>query len=460
MSFQQSDVETREILKPLLSPVQYLKGVGPRRAALLDRLGIQTVYDLLWHLPRAYGSQRRAQCISRIQPGEMVAIQATVRSVHARKTRPHSRVRNIIEAVLDDGEDTITAVWFNQAYLKDKLHPGRNVRLFGKTGLAGFGLRMTSPEIEWIDNLVEEEEAGRIVPFYPLTEGLSQKNLRTIIAQALKLYVPPTLEFLPLDILAKHSLPTLGEALHVVHEPEPTDGAPTSDMSPDDTTLFDKLACDDPDSFRTTSTGAWIAARHRLIFEEFFHLRWLLAQSRSQIRTATGTQHTPPRPDPLSETAIEVPPQPGPETWPARYLQSLPFTLTTDQQSALRAIQCDMLDPSPMNRMLQGEVGSGKTVVAFYALILAAAGGTQAAMMVPTEILVEQHLHTFLRLKKAIPELSVATLRGSMGARDRRPILQALSAGSLHIVIGTHALFEEGIDFYRLGMVVIDEQHK
>lgn len=446
-------------MEPLLSPVQYVKGVGPRRALLLDRLGIHTVHDLLWHLPRAYRCQRLARSIASVRPGEMVAIQGTVRALSARRARPGSRVRNIVNAIIENGPDTLAAVWFNQPYLKDKLRPGAKVRLFGKTELFDGYLQMSSPEVEQIDD-DEEEEEGRIIPLYPLTEGLSQKILRRMIAGGLEAYVPPTFEFLPLDILAEHSLPTLGEALRVVHQPEPTDGVPTIEATPEEATLFDTSSPEDPASFRATSTGAWIAARHRLIFEEFFHLRWLLAKSRSQVRAAPGIQHPPPNPDPISEEVTAMPANSGPASWPARYVMGLPFRMTEDQRLALRAIQHDMLDSTPMNRLLQGEVGSGKTVVAFYALILAAAGGSQAAMMVPTEILAEQHLHTFLRFKKHIPELSVASLRGSMGERERRPILQALAAGSLHIVIGTHALFEERIEFARLGLVVIDEQHK
>lgn len=462
MSSQLPDAETRELLEPLLSPVQYVKGVGPRRASLLGRFGIRTVHDLLWHLPRAYRTERLAGSIGVVRAGETVAIQGTVQSVSARRARPHSRVRHIIEALIDDGHNTLAAVWFNQPYLEKKLRPGTNVRLFGKADLFDGHLQMTSPEIESVDDHEQEEDAGegRINPLYPLTEGLSQKILRAMIAHALEANVPPTFEFLPLDILAEYSLPTLGEALRVVHQPEPTDGVPTTEGTSDETMLFDTMSDEDPASFRTTSTGAWIAARNRLIFEEFFQLRWLLAKSRSQTRSAQGIKHPPPKPDPISETVLAMPPDSGPESWPARYLMGLPFQMTEDQRLVLQAIQHDMLDSAPMNRLLQGEVGSGKTVVAFYALILAAAGGTQAAMMVPTEILAEQHLHTFLRLKKQVPELCVAALRGSMRERDRRPILEALAAGSIHIIIGTHALFEERIEFARLGLVIIDEQHK
>ncbi|HPO07244.1 MAG TPA: ATP-dependent DNA helicase RecG [bacterium] len=478
-----SDTEARKLLKPLLASVQYVKGVGPRRASMLGRLGIEILYDLLWHLPRAYVDRRVVGSLASVTPGKSVTIQGTVQSVHARRTRPQSRVRNIVEAVIDTGGTCVAAVWFNQAYLKDKLCPGARLRLFGKLDDRNFSLKMTSPEIEWIDESDEENTEGRILPLYPLTEGLKQKHLRDMISSALEKYVPPTLEFLPLEILARYSLPTLGEALRVVHQPEPTDGVPTINAAGTDPDLFEQLPEEDADALRVPSTGAWIAARHRLIFEEFFRLRWLLAQSRSAIRSAQGVQHAPPVPDPFGgsdspspQSSALTPPSPQPSpggrggrdatsekipaTWPARYVEALPFRLTGDQVRAVREIQQDMLNPTPMNRILQGEVGSGKTVVAFYALILAAAGGFQAAMMVPTEILAEQHLNTFLRLKKNIPELMVASLRGGMTERARKPILQALAAGSLNIVIGTHALFEERIEFDRLGLVVIDEQHK
>ncbi|HOE10442.1 MAG TPA: ATP-dependent DNA helicase RecG [bacterium] len=465
-----SDMEARKLLEPLLASVQYVKGVGPRRASILARLGIETLYDLLWHLPRAYVDRRVVGSLAAVTPGKSVTIQGTVNSVYARRARPHSRVRNIVEAVIDTGGTSVAAVWFNQAYLKDKLRPGARLRLFGKLDDRNFTLKMTSPEIEWVDESDEEDTEGRILPLYPLTEGLKQKHLRAMIGSALEKYVPPALEFLPLDILARYSLPTLGEALRVIHQPEPADGVPTINAAGNDPDLFEQLPEEDADAFRAPSTGAWIAARHRLIFEEFFQLRWRLAQSRSAIRSAQGVQHAPPVPDPLASESGPDSSSPGgsrvatseriPATWPARYVEALPFQLTGDQVRAVRGIQQDMLNPTPMNRILQGEVGSGKTVVAFYALILAAAGGYQAAMMVPTEILAEQHLNTFLRLKKNIPELSVASLRGGMTERARKPILQALEAGSLNIVIGTHALFEERIEFDRLGLVVIDEQHK
>ncbi len=459
MTTPATDTETRERLEALLTLVQWVKGVGPNRAALLNRLGIQTVHDLLWHLPRMYRTHRSAATIAGLRAGEKVTVQGTLRSIFARKPRGRSRVRNIIEGIVDDNRAAIRVVWFNQPYLMKKLRPGINVRLFGKTDLFDGFLQMSSPEVEIIDN-EEEPEEGRILALYPLTEGLTQKVLRTIIANALEKHVPPTLEYLPLDILARHSLPTFGEAIRVLHQPEPDDGVPTVEGPVDEATLFDTLGGLEPDSFRGTSTGAWIAARRRLIFEEFFQLRWLLSKSRSTIRKQPGIPHPPPEPDPIEVVTVSVPESTSRESWPARFLAALPFDLTEDQRNVLRAIQKDMLSDAPMNRLLQGEVGSGKTIVAFYALILAAAGGHQAAMMVPTEILTEQHLRTLMTLKKSIPELSIAAFRGSMRERERRPILEALASGSLDIVIGTHALFEERIEFDRLGLVVIDEQHK
>jgi len=460
MALAATDIETRSRLEALLTTVQFVKGVGPNRAALLNRLGIQTVHDLLWHLPRMYRTQRAAGSIGGIRPGEKVAVQGTLRSMFARRPRGPSRVRNIIEGIVDDNQNAIRVVWFNQPYLQKKLHPGIRVRLFGKTDLFDGFLQMTSPEVEVLEDDEAEPEEGRIVPLYRLTEGLTQRSLRNMVANALDKHVPPTLEYMPLDILASYSLPTFGEAIRVLHQPEPDDGVPTVEGPVDEATLFDDLSGYEPDSFRGTSTGAWVAARRRLIFEEFFQLRWLLTKSRSRIRTQPGIQHPPPQPDPIAETKVSIPEGTSRETWPARFLAGLPFELTRDQRQVLHAIQKDMLERAPMNRLLQGEVGSGKTIVAFYSLVLAAAGGHQAAMMVPTEILTEQHLHNLLTFKKHIPELSVAVLRGSMRDRERRPILEALASGSLDIVIGTHALFEQRIEFHRLGLVVIDEQHK
>ncbi len=392
----------------LTDSVQYVPGVGPVRARLLERLGIHTVADLLEHFPCRHEDRRHLVPIARLVPGQEHTVCARVLAVQNLRTR--RRGFSITKAAVGDGTGVLYAVWFNQPYLVDRLKRVRRLALHGKVRRRFGQLQMLSPEWEELDEEEQPVHSGRLVPIYPLTEGMSQKVMRTVVLNALQRYGRHIPEPFPVELRRRLELVDAQSAYRHLHFP----------ASPE---LLER-------------------ARRRLAFEELFLIQLGLRLLRRRYQeSGEGVAHQPD----------------GPLV--RRFLDSLPFQLTGAQQRAIAEIRQDMERPVPMNRLLQGDVGSGKTVVAAWALVKAAEGGWQAAMMAPTEILAEQHHHRLQELLEPLG-LKVALLSGSLGAGERRQVLEAISEGRVEVAVGTHALIQEGVRFQRLGLVVCDEQHR
>jgi ATP-dependent DNA helicase RecG len=411
-------------MDPLASALQYLKGVGPRRAADLQRVGLTTVEDLLYRFPTRYEDRGAFRTIASLRPGMVSSVLAEVISSGIRPTR---RPRfKIFEMLVRDPTGALRAVFFNQPFLADVFHPHQRVILYGKLELTSHGLQMQNPQYEVVKVDGDGEDAqsdidalhtGRIVPIYEKTGTLTTKMQRVLVHQALA-QLPGTLpDPLPEDVRQRQQLIDRRRALADVHFP------------PQGTSL------DALNSFRSD-------AHRRLIFEEFF-----LFQLGIVLRKRRSDAERKSRPvvitDEIRESARRV----------------LPFKLTGDQKKAIAEIVGDMKRPQPMNRLLQGDVGSGKTIVALMAALVAMENGLQVAFMAPTEILAEQHFINIRRLLER-SRFRLTMITGATPAKRRRELQAELSGGSMHMVVGTHALIEEAVGFRELGLVIIDEQHR
>ncbi|MFQ5862768.1 MAG: ATP-dependent DNA helicase RecG, partial [Candidatus Brocadiales bacterium] len=392
---------------PIYGPLQYLKGVGPRRAEVLGRLGLYTIRDLLYHLPRDYQDRSRVRAIREVGFDEMATIKGQVKNVRIVPTRGRGA---ILEVLVGDDTGTIAATFFNQPYLRDKFRTGEEVLLHGKVHRYRY-LQIINPEFEFPGrgDTPDPLSSGRIVPIYPLTEGIKQNYLRRLIRRALDDFAPYLEEVLPEPLLRSRRLIPVHRAIEDVHFPETLDV-----LKP---------------------------ARRRFAYEELFLFQAALAIRRQKIRSEKGY-------------AFRV----GSRV-DARIRSRFPFQLTRSQEKVLEEIRGDMEGSTPMNRLLQGDVGSGKTVVALYALLVAVANGFQAALMAPTEVLAEQHRRT---VDKYLSGSKVRTmlLVGGKSSKERREGLREIKDGGVDLVIGTHALISKDVRFKRLGMVVVDEQHK
>lgn len=407
--------------RDLTSPVQYLKGVGPHKAALLERLGIATIQDVLLTLPVRYEDRRSSAKIITLKPEQLYAVVGKV--VVAETVQPSQRNRRLkmFQIAISDGSGVLKGKWFNQAFLQRVFKPGQTVVLYGtvRRDYYGAGLEIMHPEYEILDDGDESAEAGaeqihtgRIVPIYRLTEGLSQKQMRSIAYAAVTLYGPMLPETLPQDMLLRHALPERKEAAIAVHFP------PASALIND---------------LNRSATPA----HHRLSFDELITF---------QIGLATLKRHQEEEPGIACSAA---------GTLGKALTSSLPFQLTAAQLRVLSEIRKDMARPVPMHRLVQGDVGSGKTIVALLAMLDAVECGYQAALMAPTEILAEQHYLNIVRLVEPLG-IRVALQTGSTKKRD----LEQIATGDSAIVIGTHALIQGNVSFKKLGLIVIDEQHR
>ena len=401
----------------LETPLQYLKGVGPRKAADFRRAGLHTVEDLLYRFPLRYEDRSRLQPIASLREGEKSSISGEIVQCGLRPTRrPGLR---IFEALIRDASGSVRVAWFNSSYLKDQLRARQQLILFGTLERNPYaGLQFTNPDFELID---EEDTStlhtGRIVPIYERARSITPKMQRKLMADALDRLPDDLDDPLPESVRRRHDLPGRAMALRLAH-------------FPDAETSLDSL-----NAYRTP-------AQQRLIFEEFFRFQvGMLLRKR-----AADAERKPfvTRVDDRTRAALRA---------------ILPFHLTPGQRSALKEIGEDMQRPQPMNRLLQGDVGAGKTIVALLAAVLAMENGQQVAFMAPTEILAEQHVATISRLL-AGSRYRVGLLTGQTGAADRRIVRKALAAGELHLVVGTHALVQTAVRFHALGLVVIDEQHR
>jgi ATP-dependent DNA helicase RecG len=412
----------------LASALQYLKGVGPRRAADLQRAGLHTIEDLLYRFPIRYEDRGTFQTIASLRPGASASI---VGEVVASGIRPTRRPRfKIFELLVRDRTGSLRAIWFNQPFLQDVFHPHQRVILFGRLELTTHGLQLQNPQYEILkqdapggedasaDGQDDETlHTGRIVPVYEKTGTLTTKMQRVLVHHALGDLPSSVPDPIPAEIRRRHSLIDRRTALTDVHFPP----AGTS---------IDAL-----NAFRSP-------AHRRLIFEEFF-----LFQLGLVLRKRRAEAERKPRAVVVTDRTREA----------ARRV--LPFRLTGDQKQVIAEIVGDMQRPHPMNRLLQGDVGSGKTIVALIAALVAMEDGFQAAFMAPTEILAEQHFINIRRLLES-SRFRMALLTGATAAKRRREIQAELAAGSLQLVVGTHALLQDPVAFHELGLVIIDEQHR
>jgi ATP-dependent DNA helicase RecG len=404
------------------APLETIRGVGPARAKALREAGLATVEDLLLHLPYRYEDRTAFLPIASLAPGVRGTIRGQVRSAALRRTRV--RGFSLFEALVEDGSGTLRVVFFNQPWLRTHLVRGREVILYGevKPSRPGRrGLALESPQIEIPEGGGEAEaiHMGRVVPIHPRLPGLSPRAVRTLIHRLLRDLPAVLPEPLPPGVRESRGLPPRGEALRAVHFPDA--GA-------------DPLALE----ARTTP------AQRRLIFEEFFFLQLGFALQRAASDAeGRGTAPALAVDDPLRERLRAV----------------LPFRLTAAQRRALQEIAADLLSPRPMNRLLQGDVGCGKTMVALLAALLVAENSLQAAFMAPTEILAEQHHRLFTRLLQGRGQ-PVGLLTASVTGSARRQVLAGLASGALKLVVGTHALAEDEVRFKALRLAVIDEQHR
>jgi ATP-dependent DNA helicase RecG len=391
----------------LESPVTALHGIGPKRAEHLSRLGLSTIRDMLYFLPRRYDDFSRLKPINRLALGERVTIIASVREANLYQTRAG---RPIFKAILTDDTGSVEVTWFNQPYLANTIRPGQQIVISGEVGEYLGRLCFTSPEWEPLrDELLH---TNRIVPAYPLTEGVSGKQLRRLMKRTVTYWARLSPDHLPPSVLHAEGLLDLESAILEAHFP--------------------------------TSQELLKRARQRLAFDELFLLQLALLRQRREWRSQPG------QPLPVSEDVLQT------------FLQGLPYQLTQAQQRALRQIIADLRSNQPMTRLLQGDVGSGKTVVATTTMTLTASAGAQAALMVPTEILAEQHYQTISRLlqENFDSSLNVRLLTGSVTGQEREEIYAGLEDGTIDIVIGTHALIQESVAFDQLGLAVVDEQHR
>jgi ATP-dependent DNA helicase RecG len=386
--------------------VQYLKGIGPRRAELLAKVGIETIQDLLFFAPRRYLDRSQMLAIRDLRPGDEATVIGIVVAAGSRRLKSYKQV---VSAMVKDSSGIIEATWFNRPDLYERFRPNQEILLSGQVSLYR-GKQFVNPMFE----LAEEGEnfsfTNAIIPIYPLTEGLSIWTVRNAVRAALDRCRGQVPETLRPEILEHYGYPAISDALEAMHFPK------------------------DIESARK--------ALERLSYDELFYFELLLAlRHRENAQARKGTS--------LAET--------GELTRP--FMAALNFTLTKAQERVLADIRKDMAGEHCMNRLLQGDVGSGKTVVALYAMLVAAENRCQSVMMAPTEILAEQH---FLGWHERLAGLGVkvALLTGSTRAAERREIVAGLESGEVRMVFGTHALIEQGVKFSRLGLVVVDEQHR
>lgn len=386
--------------------VQSLRGIGPKRVLLLKKLGISTAGELLYYFPRDYDDRSRLRTAGEYSSGERAVVKGVV--VGGEEKRPR-RGLTITRVYIDEGPGRTVAVWYNQPFIRRQMAVGTTVLVTGRVKKFNkeVQIQVDDYEVEGRDGTIH---TGGIVPVYPLTEGLSQRQARSIIKAALDQYGDRVDEFIPGDILSRYLLPEVGPALHAIHYP------------------------DSPDELKM--------ARRRFIFEELFLHQILFSLVRKKARSE-NKPHVYPSGDRLEK----------------HFLANLPFSLTPGQAVAWGEISGDMDSPFPMNRLLQGDVGSGKTLVCALAMLKAAGGGFQAALMAPTEILAEQH---YINIGKYFGRIGISTAlaTGGMKKNDRDDLLEKIKSGLVQVVVGTHALIQSDVQFKKLALVVIDEQHR
>lgn len=404
----------------LTQPIQFIKGVGPSRAQALKRLGIETIGDALALLPRRYEDRTHLKPIHRLELGKQGTFEGTI--LVSGRTRT-GRGNRLYEIIVGDATGTIRCLWFqfHEPYMRQRYRPGQHVIVTGEVRANPYNAyrkEVHHPDVEVVEDDEQEPlHVGRVVPVYPATEGLQHKTIRTVLRRIVDEYAPHVPEYLPAPMCERLQLMSAPMALQAVHFP-----APDTDLD---------------------ALNAWSSPAHRrLVFEEFFLLELGLALRHRD--TAVEAR----------EYAYQ-----GTGELMERMRGQLPFQLTAAQDRVLAEIVADMRRPHPMNRLLQGDVGSGKTIVALLGMLLAIESGFQAAIMAPTEILAEQHYVTMQQLAAPFG-VRVARLTSALKGTRRQRLLMAIAAGQVQLIVGTHALIQEDVTFNRLGLTVIDEQHR
>jgi len=396
--------------RALYASVQSIRGIGDKNLRYFHKLGIQIIYDLLRYFPRRYQDFSQTKTISQLNYGDEVSLIGTI--THDLFTRSSKKGNlTITEANLSDGSGGIKLSWFNQPYLSTQLRKGSSIVVSGKVDIYLGRLVMNSPDWEPLDS--QQLHTNRIVPMYPLTAGISQRQIRRIIHQCLPFWSARMKEYLPEEIIDNEGFFDISQALIQIHFPD--------------------------------SNDSLSKARQRFSFEEIFFLQFgvLLQKSDWEILSAAVF--------PLSDQCIR------------KSFDKLPFSLTLNQESAIQTVLNDLISGHPMNRLLQGDVGSGKTVVAKFAIQAILKGRAQAAFMAPTSILAEQHFRTLSDLlisDELLQADEIALLIGSTPSKERILILEKLAQGKIKLIIGTHALLEDPVEFNNLQLAVIDEQHR
>ena len=390
----------------LTTPLQFLKGVGPERAELVAKIGLKTVRDVLFYFPRTYEDLSQITAMEDLQEGVAVSIEAIVEEVDLRST---GIGKSVLGVLVRADETYLRATWFNQPYLREKFEPGQRILLSGKAKRRGLRWEMTHPKVQWLD-VSESPPSGRVLPVYGLTEGVTQGQMRRLVQNAVKEFSDAVEEPLEPAFMEQRNLLPIQEALQHIHAP------------PDTETLA--------------------AAQRRFIYQELLVLQLAVALRRRQTRLLRTSSQLP--------CSAKV---------HGRIRRLFRFELTDDQDTAIHEIARDMASKAPMNRLLQGDVGSGKTVVAEYAMLIAVANGHQAVMMAPTDVLARQHARTLAR-DLAQSRVRIGLLTGSISTKDRRETLTSIATGEVDLVVGTHAVINHQVAFEKLGLVVIDEQHK
>ncbi|ABC32956.1 ATP-dependent DNA helicase RecG [Hahella chejuensis KCTC 2396] len=393
-------------------PLTELKGVGPALAEKLAKLGLHTVQDLLFHLPLRYEDRTRVTPVAQVRVGMPAQVEATV--VDSRVEL--GRKRSLLVRVRDDSGEIGLRFYYFTAQQKNRFSPGRKFLCYGEARLGRSGLEMYHPETTQVDELKPAEMEQRLTPIYPTTEGLMQKRLRDLCQQALTLMRRyPIKDWLPQELRSHYQMPELNAALDYLHHP--------------------------PVGANVTALAE---SRHpnqqRLVAEELLAHHLSLLQLRQEVQS---------QPAPALRAGVLQ----------QRFIEQLPFALTGAQKRVIGEIEQDVRAMVPMLRLVQGDVGSGKTVVAAASALCAIEAGHQAALMAPTEILSEQHYKTLSQWLEPLG-VSVVWLNGKLKASERQKVLDAISSGAAQLAIGTHALFQDQVEFARLGLAIIDEQHR
>ena len=402
--------------RALENEAQFLKGVGPKNAAALLKLGIRTVRDLLFYFPRRYEDRTNLPKMQATRPGQLVTVRGKLLGVEGRPTRGG---KVLLKAAISDGTATITLVWFNQPWIKRKLEAYKGeVIAYGQIKESGYHYEIHNPEYELLGEDEEGDQFARIAPVYPLSEGVSQWVVRRAVASALAAGIEAVEDPLSAAVLNREKFKPLAWCLKQIHLPD--------------------------------SLEARDEARSRMVFEEFFFMQVALAVRRMQTQQEVGIAFAISKLGPGDFAAKGLLGEAKGESLEEELHALLPFELTRAQKRVIGEIWADMERPYPMNRLLQGDVGSGKTAVAAAAMLACVRCGYQSAIMAPTEILAEQHYSNLRRLFEPLG-IEVDLLVGKLASAQKKKAAQRTKEGLAQIAVGTHALIQEGLEFQKLG---------